>query len=41
MECFFYHLMLVVGGLLVKMLEIVEKLSALYGSAIIPTESEV
>ncbi len=35
MELILYHLVLVVGGWLVKMLKIVEKLSGLYGSATI------
>ncbi len=35
MERILYHLVLVVGGWLVKMLKIVEKLSGLYGSATI------
>ena len=35
MKRIFYHLVLVVGGWLVKMLKIVEKLSGLYGSATI------
>ena len=34
-ECILYHLVWVVGGWLVKMLKIVEKLSGLYGSATI------
>ncbi len=35
MERILYHHVLVVGGWLVKMLKIVEKLSGLYGSATI------
>ncbi len=35
MELILYHLVLMVGGWLVKMLKIVEKLSRLYGSATI------
>ena len=35
MERILYHLVLVVGGWLVKMLKIVEKLGGLYGSAAI------
>ena len=40
MECTLYHLVLVVGGWLVKKLKIVEKLSGLYGSATIPPDTQ-